>query len=178
MHVMTTRFNSGKSDDPLPLVVTPKKEKEASTDSNNRETHAIFENQRIAKEFDFDGVTYFGTAITYSTTRKLWMVSYDDGDTEELDEEELQTCMLHYQQTNIINAVTAPNTPEKKRNKSSMVTPSPTRKSKRRKLQTDMYLHYQQTNTINDVTAPNTPEKKRNKSSMATPSPTRKSNRR
>eukprot|EP00550_Attheya_septentrionalis_P007488 CAMPEP_0198294804 /NCGR_PEP_ID=MMETSP1449-20131203/24470_1 /TAXON_ID=420275 /ORGANISM="Attheya septentrionalis, Strain CCMP2084" /LENGTH=437 /DNA_ID=CAMNT_0043994885 /DNA_START=6 /DNA_END=1319 /DNA_ORIENTATION=- len=140
LHVVTTsEDNSGESDDTLALVVTPQKEASTDSNNNNRENQAIFENQRIAKEFD--GVTYCGThcgtVTTYSTERELWWVSYDDGDSEELDEEELQTCILHYQQTNNVNTVAATTTtPQKKRSKSSMVTPSPstTQKSKRRKL--------------------------------------------
>jgi hypothetical protein len=112
MHMVTTTEDNNESDNALHLVLTLKKEKEASTDSNNRKNQATFRKERIAKEFD--GVTYFGTVITYSTERELWWVSYDDADSEELDEEEVQTCMLRYQQMNTVNTVTAPESPQKK----------------------------------------------------------------
>ena len=47
--------------------------------------------QRVAK--DFDGVIYFGTVIEYITAsdgqNALWNVHYDDGDTEDLDQQDV-----------------------------------------------------------------------------------------
>ena len=51
-----------------------------------------FVGSRVAKEF-FDGKTYFGTVVSFSPVRRLWFVSYDDGDREEMDADEI-ACAL------------------------------------------------------------------------------------
>ena len=47
---------------------------------------------RVAKEFE-DGKTYFGTVASFSTVRRLWFVTYDDGDREEMDADEIASAL-------------------------------------------------------------------------------------
>eukprot|EP00529_Nitzschia_sp_RCC80_P006752 CAMPEP_0113461282 /NCGR_PEP_ID=MMETSP0014_2-20120614/11455_1 /TAXON_ID=2857 /ORGANISM="Nitzschia sp." /LENGTH=1479 /DNA_ID=CAMNT_0000353027 /DNA_START=174 /DNA_END=4613 /DNA_ORIENTATION=- /assembly_acc=CAM_ASM_000159 len=51
---------------------------------------------RVAKKF-VDEKTYFGTVKSFSSTRRLWFIVYDDGDREEMDADELFSALELFQ---------------------------------------------------------------------------------
>ena len=51
-------------------------------------------NKRIAKFFDKQ--LYFGTITNYNTQRKFWCINYDDGDYEEMEFKDLNSCLRLY----------------------------------------------------------------------------------
>jgi len=51
--------------------------------------------RRVAK--DFDGNLHFGTIDKYCMKNHYWHVSYDDGDSEEIVREEIESALSHYE---------------------------------------------------------------------------------
>jgi len=51
--------------------------------------------RRVAK--DFDGKIYFGTLDKYCKKNQYWHVSYDDGDSEEIVGEKVESILSHYE---------------------------------------------------------------------------------